>query len=90
MVKGCERRVVIYKCKESKYFYEAHFIMKDGLELGRGKKSDIIAEANRIVGECSFDKSKGKKKRQAVFRITIFALSFLSGFLAHLLLSHLF
>ena len=90
MVKGCERRVVIYKTKESRYFSEAHFIMKDGLELDRERKRDVIEEANRIVRECSFDKKKRAGKKQ-IFLKTLFAFGgFLAGFFAHYLVSLVF
>lgn len=90
MVKGCERRVVIYKSKNSRYFTEAHFIMKEGLELDRESKRDIIDEANRIVRECSFDKRKRVNKKAAALRVILVISGFVFGFFSHLILSHLF
>ncbi len=90
MVKGCERRVVIYKSKDSRYFTEAHFILKDSVELDKENKRDIIDEANRIVRECSFDKNKNKNKKMLILRVVILIFGFVSGFFAHLLYSHVF
>lgn len=90
MVKGCERRVVIYKTKESRYFSEAHFIMKDGLELDRERRRDVIEEANRIVRECSFDRKKKIDKKGIFLRVLFVFGGFLAGFFARFIFSLLF
>ena len=74
MVKGCERRVVVYKTNDSKYFLEAYFFLKPEV-CGRDyKKPDIVEEANRIIREsCVFDGKKGSKKlKTAIFRVLFF------------------
>ena len=65
MVKGCERRLVIYKSKNSKYFSEIHFIMKEEIDAKSEKRRDIIAEANKIVEESVPKSAKRKKRRVA-------------------------
>ena len=64
MVKGCERRLVIYKSNNSKYFSEVHFIMKEELDCKKADKRDIIAEANKIVDESTSQNKNSKQRKQ--------------------------
>lgn len=66
MVKGCERRVVVYKSNNSKYFYEAYFFIKPELCRRDYKKSDIAEEAQRIIEESVFGSAKRKKRKGGV------------------------
>ena len=77
MVKGCERRLVIYRSKNSKYFSEIHFIMKEEADTKNVKKRDIIAEANKIVEE-SMPKNENQRKKTR--KKLSFLLFFLLGF----------
>ena len=63
MVKGCERRVVVYKANDSKYFDEAYFFMKPEVCDKSYKKTDILEEVNRIVKE-SVVSPNGKSKKK--------------------------
>ena len=75
MVKGCERRVIVYKSKDSKYFLEAHFFVKPELCRRDYDKRDILDEANRIIEE-----SCGSRRRRINTKAAIFSLfSFLFG-----------
>ena len=74
MVKGCERRVIVYKSKDSKYFLEAHFFVKPEICRRDYDKRDILDEANRIIEE-----SCGSRRRRNT-KAAIFSLfSFLFG-----------
>ena len=76
MVKGCERRLVIYKSKNSKYFSEVHFIMKEEVDGKKADRRDIISEANKIVDESTAQhKNSRNKKRERLSKL----LFFLSG-----------
>lgn len=48
MIKGTHRHMVILKNTESPLFEEAYFILRDQAEEN-GNRSDIVAEANRII-----------------------------------------
>ncbi len=74
MVKGCERRVVVYKSNGSKYFCEAHFFIKPTLDMKIVRRADMLEEANRIIREselCRAPKQK-KRTRALVFRVILF------------------
>ena len=89
MIKGCERRLVIYKSKNSKYFSEVHFIMKEEIDSKKELRKDIIAEANKIVNESTSQCAKAKKRkseRRSKFLFFFFGIAFSSLFfiiLAH-------
>ena len=90
MVKGCERRVVVYKSNKSKYFYEAHFILKEGVKLHSETKRDILEEANRIIRESTGQKRKEKQKnRERVIRGVFFLSGILSFFVVYCVLRRL-
>ena len=77
MVKGCERRVVVYKANDSKYFLEAHFFLKPEV-CGRDyKRTDMLEEANRIIRESCQSDSKNRKKgtKRVIFRVLFFLLA---------------
>ena len=63
MVKGCERRVVVYKSNGSKYFCEAHFFLKPTLDMKIVRRADMLEEANRIIRESELASPKRVKKR---------------------------
>ena len=75
MVKGCERRLVIYKSKDSKYFSEVHFIMKEEIDSKKALRRDIIEEANKIVSEStSLGEKRRKRKREKSSKLLFFFL----------------
>ena len=62
-MRGCQKKVVYFKNTGSKIFDEAYFVISDKPENKRVISDDMIAEANRIIEECSFErKIKGEKK----------------------------
>lgn len=88
MVKGCEKRVVVYKSRGSKYFSEVYFIMKEDERQKNGDKKDIIAEANKIINECATRKRKKKTRKREIFlRILFFVSGAILAFPLYLLFS---
>ncbi len=75
MVKGCEKRVVVYKSRGSKYFSEVYFIMKEGAKEKNEEKKDIIAEANKIISECAIRKRRKRTRKRELFVRILFLLS---------------
>ena len=51
MVRGCQRKVIFLKNCESELFSEAYFIIDEKAHSITKCENDMIAEANRIVGE---------------------------------------
>ena len=49
MVRGCEKRIIHLKNPQSELFEEAIFLLKENPYTPQ--MSDIVAEANRILGE---------------------------------------
>ena len=89
MVKGCERRLVIYKSTNSKYFSEIHFIMKEEIDTKNEKRNDIIAEANKIVEESMIKSEKlNKKARKRLSFLLFFLLGFGFSSLISVILAH--
>ena len=77
MVKGCERRVIVYKSHDSKYFYEAYFFMKPDVCREDYKKSDILREVDRIIEESSMMPQRERKRitKRGIKRVMFFVFS---------------
>ncbi len=82
MIKGIQRNMVVLKNTESRVFEEAYFVLRDDRDRGM-KKSDMIAEANRIITENLIgpdrknDKTKAKRERR--LKLVFFLLGILCG-----------
>jgi len=69
MYRGAQKKVIVLKNPDSRYFDEAHFILKENFREDATEESinEMIEEANRILNESMlydyFDPSNAKKKR---------------------------
>lgn len=79
MLKGAQKQMIVVRTGDSKYFDEAYFVLRRGVESGRGHRSDLLSEANRILGECENAK-RGRGCRRGRGRL-FFLLGLLSGLL---------
>lgn len=80
MVKGCQRKTIHIKETGSRYFEEAYFILKAGIDESEDKCGEMIDEAMRIVGESLAVVSGKKKHRRRGYRsLVIFGAGSLSG-----------
>ena len=52
MLKGCQRKIILVKDLGSQYFESAYFVIKGDLSEV-SKDSDMLAEAHRIIADCS-------------------------------------
>ena len=52
-VRGCQKKIVYFKNTGSKLFDEAYFVISDKTDKNKAVSDDMIAEANRIIDECS-------------------------------------
>lgn len=72
MIKGLERKVVLLKNTNSRYFDEAYFIMKD--DLTSFDDGEILREAERIMFSAEGCKRiKGTKKKR-ILKIALFTI----------------
>ena len=62
MLKGIQRQTVLIKTPESRYFEEAHFLMRSDLPPKESAENDLVREANRILEEIGFSNAKRRKK----------------------------
>ena len=61
MIKGAQKKIVVVRTRESRFFEEAYFVMRKDIPPVCRDNSDIVAEANRIVRQ-----STDKHRRQAI------------------------
>ena len=60
-MRGCQKKIVYLKNTGSKIFDEAYFVISDRNERKGQVSDDMIAEANRIIEECTRDREKKGK-----------------------------
>lgn len=86
MIKGLERKIVLLKNTNSRYFDEAYFIMKD--DLASFDEGEILREAERIMFSAEGCKRiKGSRKKRALRLALFIILGVLLGFIAGLSLA---
>ena len=77
MIKGINKNMIVVKNTGSRYFEEAHFIIKNGTDA---RERDIVKEASRIVGTVLIESGKVSRPRGGVLKNVITLLiSFISG-----------
>ncbi len=78
MIKGINKNMIVVKNTGSRYFEEAHFIIKNG--ASECSERDLLKEASRIVGNVLTESGKVSKPKGKVIKgIITFLLSFISG-----------
>ena len=76
MVKGAQKQMIVIRTGNSRYFDEAYFVLRREVRPQRGRKNDILEEANRILEEHDPPHAQSRKKR-----LSRGALLFLLGIL---------
>ena len=66
MIKGAQKQMIVLRTGGSRYFDEAYFVLRSGVSPGRGQRTDLLAEANRILEE-SENLRTGKRKKRGVW-----------------------
>ena len=78
MIKGINKNMIVVKNTGSRYFEEAHFIIKNGAT--DHSERDLVKEASRIVGTVLTESGKVSKPKGRVIKgLITFLLSFISG-----------
>ena len=76
MIKGAQKQMIVIRTGNSRYFDEAYFVLRREIRGNKQEKTDMLAEANRILEE--HDLQTGGKPRKRLPRGVLF---FLSGIL---------
>ena len=76
MIKGAQRSIIVLKTPAGKYFEQAYFIVKDGVENRKNLKKDMVKEASTIAMQAISDVSDEQvlPKKQGVYYLVFFAL----------------
>ena len=77
-IKGAEKRMIVLKTAESRYFDEAYFLIRREAEPRGILPSDMLSEANRILRGCLCE-TEEEPKKGGKNRLWIFLLGFLCG-----------
>lgn len=88
MYKGAQKKIIVLKSPDSRYFDEAHFIVKESFREDATEESinEMIEEANRILNDSMlydyFDPSNVKKKQKPNLQFIKFSLWYALGALS--------
>ncbi len=88
MIKGINKNMVVVKNTGSKYFEEAHFIVKNS--ASDKSERDLVREAGRIVGAVLKESGVQSKPKSAFGKAVTFILSFVAGIAVGIVLCLLF
>ena len=84
MIKGSQKQMIVVRTGDSRYFDEAYFVLRRDVRPGRGEKTDLLTEANRILHESQTGRPSGRPCRLRA--VLLFALGLLLGAGAALLI----
>ena len=76
MIRGAKRTIVVLKVPSCKYFEQAYFIVKDGVENRKNLKKDMVNEASKIAMQAIMDAPEGQSvpKKYGVYYLLYFSL----------------
>lgn len=88
MVKGTHKQMVVVRTKDSRYYEQAYFVLRDGHAPGGEREDTMMAEANRILDESML--MPQPRRRRKLSRSLAFVLGALVGVALCLLCRWLF
>ena len=62
MLKGAQKRMIVVRTGDSRYFDEAYFVLRREIGGGRSSCADMLSEANRILEESGIS---GRSRRRS-------------------------
>ena len=74
MLKGAQKRMIIVRTGDSRYFDEAYFVLKNDSSSLDVKTHSLAEEADRIISESCILFTKKRKKSRALGRAAFFSL----------------
>ena len=51
VIKGAQKQMIVLRTGASRYFDEAYFVLRSGVNPGKGQRTDLLTEATRILEE---------------------------------------
>lgn len=63
MEKNCQRKMIILKNPNSRFFDEAYLILKDSLDEEQAESADILEEANKLLASRIVEVDERKRHR---------------------------
>ena len=69
MLKGAQKRMIIVRTGDSRYFDEAYFILRRELPQRGTGRGDMLREANRILEECGVERRVRRRGGWVVFGV---------------------
>ena len=77
MVKGTHKQMVVVRTKDSRYYEQAYFVLRDGHAPVGEREDTMMAEANRILDESML--MPQPRRRRKISRLLAFALGAFMG-----------
>ena len=71
MLKGAQKRMIIVRTGDSRYFDEAYFVLRREIGAKASSRTDMLNEANRILEESGM---KPRARRKSFLVCTLFFL----------------
>ena len=66
MIKGAQKQMIVLRTGGSRYFDEAYFVLRQGVNPDRAQEPDLLTEAKRILEECE-NRKTGKRQKSAAW-----------------------
>ena len=65
MIKGAQKQMIVLRTGGSRYFDEAYFVLRQGVNPDRAQEPDLLTEAKRILSESESRKTGKRMKSMA-------------------------
>ena len=66
MIKGAQKQMIVLRTGRSRYFDEAYFVLRQGVNPDRAQEPDLLTEAKRILSE-SESRKTGKRMKSGAW-----------------------
>ena len=89
MVKGLNKQMIILRLEGNEIYESACFILKNEVNHSKETRKDMLAEANRLLGEMEIGRARSRKGR-AFGKFLLWMLVFLLGAILGFAIAFLF
>ena len=83
MVKGLNKQMIILRLDDNRIYESACFILKNEVTHKKETEKDMLAEANRLLGEMDLGRVRARKRRgfgKFLLWLMVFLLGAIMGF----------
>ena len=63
MVKGINKQMIVLRIDGNGIYESACFVLKNEVAQSKQTRNDMLAEANRLLGEMDLDPARARKRR---------------------------